>query len=69
MPVPILLISGAQDLNTPVELAARWFGAVEAPRGKRHRIFEASGHAPFLTEPERFADTLRDFALALRETP
>ncbi len=68
MPVPMLLISGARDLNTPVELAAEWFEAVDAPHGKRHEIFEASGHAPFLTEPARFADTIRSFAQSLHIT-
>ncbi len=62
MPVPMLLISGAQDLNTPVELAAEWFDAVEAPQGKQHEVFDRSGHAPFLSEPERFARSLRRFA-------
>lgn len=66
MPVPMLLISGAQDLNTPVELAAEWFAVVEAPYGKQHLGFEASGHAPFLTEPDRFTDTVRGFASSLR---
>lgn len=66
MPVPMLLISGAQDLNTPVELATEWFDGVEAPEGKRHVIFETSGHAPFLTEPERFAEAVRSFASSPR---
>ena len=61
MPVPMLLILGGRDLNTPVELASEWFDAVAAPKGKRHEVFEGSGHAPFLTEPERFARSLRDF--------
>ena len=68
MPVPMLLISGAQDLNTPVELAAEWFDMVAAPEGKRHEVFETSGHAPFLTEPERFAKAVRRFARSLRGT-
>lgn len=67
MPVPMLLISGARDLNTPVELAAEWFDGVEAPRGKRHEVFDASGHAPFLTEPARFAAAVRGFAGALHD--
>ena len=66
MPVPMLLISGAQDLNTPVELTTEWFDSVQAPQGKRHLVFEGSGHAPFLTEPERFAASLRSFAISLR---
>ncbi|MFN4128955.1 MAG: alpha/beta fold hydrolase [Paracoccaceae bacterium] len=66
IPVPMLLISGAQDLNTPFELVAGWNEAVEAPRGKRHEIFARSGHAAFLTEPDRFAQILRSFAKSLR---
>lgn len=66
MPVPMLLISGALDLNTPVELATEWFDGVETPQGKHHEVFVASGHAPFLTEPERFAETVRSFAANLR---
>ncbi len=68
MPVPMLLISGGRDLNTPVELASEWFDAVAAPKGKRHEVFEGSGHAPFLTEPERFAEAVRRFARSLRGT-
>ena len=68
MPVPMLLISGARDLNTPVELAAEWFEGVEARQGKRHEVFDASGHAPFLTEAERFTQTVRDFAQSLHIT-
>ena len=61
MPVPTLLISGAQDMNTPVALVREWFEAVEAGQGKRMVVFDASGHAPFLTETGKFIETLRDF--------
>ncbi len=69
MPVPMLLVSGAQDLNTPVELATDWFESVEAPQGKRHEVFDNVGHAVFLTEPARFAETVRGFDLGLMEMP
>ncbi|MCC5992602.1 MAG: hypothetical protein JJT99_08770, partial [Rhodobacteraceae bacterium] len=62
MPVPMLLISGARDLNTPVELVVEWVDAVEAPEGKRHAIFARSGHALFLSEADRFVAEIRDFA-------
>ena len=61
MPVPMLLISGARDMNTPVALVRSWFASVEALRGKQMVIFDASGHAPFLTETERFVETVRGF--------
>ncbi|SNT71499.1 alpha/beta fold hydrolase [Paracoccus seriniphilus] len=69
MPVPMLLISGAQDWNTPVELVREWFAAVEAPQGKRMEVFDQSGHAPFLTETARFVDTVRGFAAEIEEIP
>jgi pimeloyl-ACP methyl ester carboxylesterase len=62
MPVPMLLISGASDWNTPVPLVREWFGTVEAPEGKWMEVFDASGHAPFLTETDRFVETVRSFA-------
>lgn len=62
------LISGALHLNTPVELAAEWFNQVHVSYGKRHEVFDASGHAPFLTEAERFTDTVRRFAQSLQIT-
>jgi pimeloyl-ACP methyl ester carboxylesterase len=61
MPVPMLLISGASDWNTPVPLVREWFEAVEAPHGKKLVIFDASGHAPFLTETSRFIEAVRKF--------
>ena len=66
MPVPMLLISGAADLNTPVELVAEWFEVVSARNGKQHVVFEHSGHAPFLTEATRFREILQGFAADLR---
>lgn len=62
MPVPMLLVSGARDLHTPLEPAGEWFDAVDAPQGKQHEVFAASGHAPFLTEPGRFTERARAFA-------
>ncbi len=61
MPVPMLLISGASDMNTPVALVRDWFEAVEAPRGKWMESFGGSGHAPFLNETARFVETVRRF--------
>jgi pimeloyl-ACP methyl ester carboxylesterase len=66
MPVPMPLISGERDINMPAELATEWFDGVEAPEGKRHVIFETSGHAPFLTERERFPQAVRNSAASLR---
>lgn len=69
MPVPMLLIAGARDWNTPVPLVQAWFAAVEAPLGKRMEVFDGSGHAPFLTETDRFVETVRGFAAGLAVRP
>jgi len=66
MPVPMLLISGMHDLNTPMELASDWFDLVEAPQGKRHVFLEDSGHAPFLTEPDQFSEVVIKIAESIR---
>lgn len=69
MPVPMLLISGARDWNTPVPLVREWFMGVEAPQGKRMAVFDGSGHAPFLTETARFVETVRGFVAAIEVSP
>jgi pimeloyl-ACP methyl ester carboxylesterase len=48
-------------MNIPVPLVRDWFESVEAPQGKRMEVFEGSGHGPFLTEAERFVETVRGF--------
>lgn len=65
MPVPMLLISGAGDMNTPVALVQEWFDQVEAPNGKQMVVFASSGHAPFLTETTRFVETVQDFGAGI----
>ena len=67
MPVPVYLISGARDMNTPPELSDAWLQMIEAPMGRQHLVFEQSGHAPFLTEPARFTDALRQIGAELGE--
>jgi len=67
MPLPMLLITGETDMNTPVALVRDWLEHVEAPQGKRLEIFDASGHAPFLTETARFVETVRSFGAEVAE--
>ncbi|MBI5642736.1 MAG: alpha/beta fold hydrolase [Deltaproteobacteria bacterium] len=56
--LPILLVHGGLDTVCPVDagkyLASRMKGAVI-------EIFENAGHAPFITEAERFQKILRNF--------
>ena len=65
MPVPMLLISGASDWNTPVPLVQDWFDVVEARQGKQMELLNGSGHAPFLTETARFVEMVRAFGAKL----
>ena len=61
MPVPMILISGRQDMNTPVALVREWFREVDAPRGKQMEVLDGSSHAPFLTETAHFVEAVRRF--------
>jgi pimeloyl-ACP methyl ester carboxylesterase len=69
MPVPMLLIAGAQDWNTPVPLVQEWLAVVEAPPGTRMEVFDGSDHAPFLTETDRFVEMVRGFAADIGARP
>jgi len=53
------VVHGERDAIMPVE-AACWL-ADRLPDA-RLEIFLGASHAPFLSEPERFADLLRRFA-------
>lgn len=59
--VPAHFLAGRADMNSPLSLIEDYAAGLDAPV----IVFEQSGHAPFLTEPERFADTL----IALRPAP
>jgi pimeloyl-[acyl-carrier protein] methyl ester esterase len=56
---PTLVVHGERDAIMPVE-AACWL-ADQLPNA-RLEIFLGAAHAPFLSEPERFAALLREFA-------
>lgn len=56
--VPVLLIHGGKDTVTPVG-ASRFLES--RMKVASLTVFEDSGHAPFITEPERFTRTLRGF--------
>jgi pimeloyl-[acyl-carrier protein] methyl ester esterase len=60
--LPVLIIHGGRDSVTPV-------GAGEYLRrnirGAVKETFDRSGHAPFLTEPERFVRVVRSFTASI----
>jgi pimeloyl-ACP methyl ester carboxylesterase len=58
--VPTLIVHGSADLSAPVELTAR--RTARGIPGCLLEVYEGAGHAPFLTEKERFNRDLLAFA-------
>lgn len=65
VPHRTLLIHGAHDPLMPLPAARRTAAAL--PHAQLE-IFETAAHAPFLSQPERFAQAVIDFALATVDT-
>ncbi len=57
--VPVLIMDGRLDQNTPSVLVQDWFDLIEAP-SKELIWFEKSGHNPMGDEPGKFKMLLRD---------
>jgi pimeloyl-[acyl-carrier protein] methyl ester esterase len=57
--LPTLLIHGAHDPLMPLA-AAQWLAGHMSDA--RLEVFAGAAHAPFLAQPERFAQLVRDFA-------
>ena len=57
--VPIYILDGRLDKNTPSDLVEEWFNLIEAPVKELH-WFEQSGHNPLFDEPEKFKALLRE---------
>ena len=64
--LPLLIIWGARDRIIPLAHGLR---AHELVPGSRMEVFERSGHFPHLDEPERFAQTLRDWVESTEPGP
>jgi pimeloyl-ACP methyl ester carboxylesterase len=56
--IPVLVVHGRHDVYV-APAAASWIA--DNVRGARLELFEDSGHAPFLDEPERFRTALDSF--------
>ena len=56
--VPTLLIHGSEDAVHPLG-GGRFIR--ERIKGSRMEVFEHAGHAPFITQPERFISVTKDF--------
>lgn len=55
--VPIFFFTGSDDFHVAYTLTNKWFEAIEAPY-KEQIWFEQSAHAPHITEPYKFAQSL-----------
>lgn len=62
--VPVFLVHGKHDCQTPTEIAKKYFQDLEAPR-KNFVIFENSAHHPLFEEPEKFNEILLKRVLGL----
>lgn len=56
--VPALVLVGRHDPQTPLPCSAELVAGIP---NSRLVVFERSGHAPFLEEPERFAEVVGQF--------
>jgi len=59
--VPVFIVAGRYDYVTPSELSERYFTQLRAPK-KAFVWFNRSAHFPFLEEPGRFAEVMRQVA-------
>ena len=56
--IPVYFFVGRHDSVVSADVAQRYFGALDAPRGKQLIWFEKSGHWPHFEEPEKYRDVL-----------
>ena len=63
--VPIYILDGRLDMNTPSELVQDWYDKIQAP-DKDLVWFENSGHNPMGDEGEKFKTILREKLLAVK---
>lgn len=56
--VPVYIMAGKHDRNTPPEIAKPWFDALDAPK-KEWIWFEESAHSPIREEKEKWNEVLR----------
>ena len=59
--LPVLLIAGTGDYNTPIDLVEEYASMLQTPSIKRVVRIEGASHTPQFKDPEGFARILRDF--------
>ena len=55
--VPVIIISGDYDWDSPHSLALDYFNDISAPN-KEFITIENAGHLPFLDKPKEFSEEL-----------
>jgi pimeloyl-ACP methyl ester carboxylesterase len=60
--IPVFIIHGERDYMVSYALAREWFDKIDAPE-KEFFSFEDSAHSPFMEEPEKFVQIMRNIAL------
>lgn len=58
IPVPVLIIQGDEDIQTPTSLAAAYFEKIQAP-AKRWAILPGGGHNAILLMSDKFLEALK----------
>ena len=58
--VPTYFLMGRHDTVVSSEMLVRYFGELDAPRGKKIIWFDDADHAPHLEMPERYRAAMRD---------
>jgi pimeloyl-ACP methyl ester carboxylesterase len=56
--VPIYFFEGKYDMTTPLFLVEKFYGSLDAKKGKHLIIFENSAHFPMIEEKERYQQLL-----------
>ena len=67
--VPVWFLMSRHDTVVSDAVLARYFRALEAPRGKKLIWFEHSAHAPHLEEPAKYRAVITQIARGEEHTP
>jgi pimeloyl-ACP methyl ester carboxylesterase len=67
--LPVFVIAGENDWNTPAELAESWSRSVETPDVCEFILFRQAAHTPCFADPVRFAAVLSDIKSSVEAQP
>lgn len=68
VPVPVLILQGDEDIQTPTVIAREYFDRLQAP-AKRFALIPGGGHNAVLAMPNRFLEALQANLPLLRADP